>query len=118
MYVATYPQVPVFSSVSGICDQVLPDAAMNMSAPTLDGITLAVAPATVAGVDLRGVQLSVWGSDPFNVTLLPWNASTAAVAAAVELATGFRPSVTQRRWVDSGLARVGWLASHIAQENI
>lgn len=94
VYYATYPQVPIFSSV---CSQFLPAAAVDASAPTLDGITVAVVPVTVPGVDLRAVQLSIWGSDPFNVTQLPWNASAAAVAAAVDLATGFRPTVTQRR---------------------
>uniref|UniRef100_A0A383WCP6 Fibrocystin-L n=1 Tax=Tetradesmus obliquus TaxID=3088 RepID=A0A383WCP6_TETOB len=97
VYYATYPQVPIFSSV---CSQPLPAAAADASAPTLDGITVAVVPVTVPGVDLRAVQLSIWGSDPFNVIQLPWNASAAAVAAAVDLATGFRPTVTQRRVLD------------------
>jgi hypothetical protein len=98
MYVATYPQVPVFGSMGGTCGQPVLSPAVETTTPNLDGITVAVVPAlNAAGVDLRTVQLSIWGGDPFNTTVLPWNASNAAVAAAVDLATGFRPTVTQRR---------------------
>jgi hypothetical protein len=97
VYVATYPQVPIFGSMAGTRGQVLPSSVIEITTPNLDGITVAVVPANAAGVDLRTVQLSIWGADPFNTTVLPWNASAAAVAAAVDLATGFRPTVTQRR---------------------
>jgi hypothetical protein len=96
MYYATYPQVLIFDAANGVCSPSAPDPTVNATPPSLDGIT--VDPVDNApGLDLRVVQLSIWGRDPYNVTLLPWNASGSAVAAAVEFATGFRPSVTQRR---------------------
>jgi hypothetical protein len=97
VYVATYPQVPIFGSMGGTCGQPVPSAVTETTTPNLDGITVALVPVTAAGVDLCTVQLSIWGADLFNTTVLPWNASAAAVAAAVDVATGFRPTVTQRR---------------------
>jgi hypothetical protein len=49
---------------------------------------------------MTGATLDMWGADAFNLTTVLWNASAAAVDAAVRWSIpGFNPAVTRERWV-------------------
>lgn len=101
LYVPTFPTFPIqpacpdksVDSGAGTGDNSQPIGALS-----LDGLSVAVAPATVPGVAMNGASLVFSGADPFNTTLRLWNASSDEVDTAVRwVIPGFNPSVTRER---------------------